>query len=192
MRRGWRGDEGSAAGSAKLGVVAIVSVAGRAGFRHPWSRVRDRKDDTLDCARSQTTHAVVCEGASSTHLVASARSHRETMVGARRPLSCRSGGSSWDTPCSSRFTCSARRLGRRHVLRGHCLRPAAGALEPPVRVALMRDALGRFRHRAGRRGSGPGQRVWMIATASRVSRQGRDRLQHAARLACDGHARRRR
>jgi uncharacterized membrane protein len=25
-----------------------------------------------------------------------------------------------------------------------CLRPAASALEPPLRVALMRDALGRF------------------------------------------------
>jgi uncharacterized membrane protein len=51
-----------------------------------------------------------------------------------------------------------------------CLRPAAAALEPPVRVALMRDALGRFLGivlwaAALVLISG----VWMIATASRVS-----------------------
>lgn len=51
-----------------------------------------------------------------------------------------------------------------------CLRPAAAALEPGVRVGLMRDALGRFLDivmvAAGLMLlSG----VWMIATASRVS-----------------------
>ena len=51
-----------------------------------------------------------------------------------------------------------------------CLRPAAAALEPPARVALMRDALGRFLGivlwaAALVLISG----VWMIATASRVS-----------------------
>ncbi|MEO7338667.1 MAG: CopD family protein [Caldimonas sp.] len=51
-----------------------------------------------------------------------------------------------------------------------CLRPAAAALEPPVRVGLMRDALGRFLDivvvaAAVVLLSG----VWMLATASRVS-----------------------
>ena len=52
----------------------------------------------------------------------------------------------------------------------YCLRPAAAALEPALRVGLMRDALGRFLNLAavaialvlitG---------IWLIATASRVS-----------------------
>ena len=51
-----------------------------------------------------------------------------------------------------------------------CLRPAAAALDPPARVALMRDALGRFLNIVAVAAvlvlvSG----VWMIATASRVS-----------------------
>src|SRR5829696_4137005 len=49
-----------------------------------------------------------------------------------------------------------------------CLRPAAAALEPPARVALMRNALGRFLNIVAVASvlvliSG----VWMIATASR-------------------------
>jgi uncharacterized membrane protein len=51
-----------------------------------------------------------------------------------------------------------------------CLRPAAAALDPPARVALMRDALGRFLNIVAVAAvlvlvSG----VWMIATASRIS-----------------------
>ena len=51
-----------------------------------------------------------------------------------------------------------------------CLRPAAAALDPPARVALMRDALGRFLNIVAVASvlvlvTG----VWMIATASRVS-----------------------
>ena len=51
-----------------------------------------------------------------------------------------------------------------------CLRPAAASLEPPLRVGLMRDALGRFFDivivaTALVLVTG----VWMLATASRVS-----------------------
>ena len=53
-----------------------------------------------------------------------------------------------------------------------CLRPAAAALEPPVRVALMRDALGRFLNIVlVAAGLVLVTGVWMIATASRVSVQ---------------------
>ena len=52
----------------------------------------------------------------------------------------------------------------------YCLRPAAAALEPALRVGLMRDALGRFLNIAAVAValvliSG----IWLIATASRVS-----------------------
>ena len=51
-----------------------------------------------------------------------------------------------------------------------CLRPAAAALEPPLRVALMRDALGRFLNIVlVASGLVLVSGVWMIATASRVS-----------------------
>jgi uncharacterized membrane protein len=51
-----------------------------------------------------------------------------------------------------------------------CLRPAAAALEPGVRVALMRDALGRFLQIVMvAAGLVLLSGVWMIATASRVS-----------------------
>lgn len=51
-----------------------------------------------------------------------------------------------------------------------CLRPAAAALEPGVRVGLMRDALGRFlRIVMVAAGLVLLSGVWMIATASRVS-----------------------
>ena len=51
-----------------------------------------------------------------------------------------------------------------------CLRPAAAALEPPLRVALMRDALGRFLDIVlGAATLVLITGVWMIATASRVS-----------------------
>ena len=51
-----------------------------------------------------------------------------------------------------------------------CLRPAAAALEPPLRIGLMRDALGRFLNIvvvAAALVLVTG--VWLIATASRVS-----------------------
>jgi uncharacterized membrane protein len=51
-----------------------------------------------------------------------------------------------------------------------CLRPAAAALEPPARVALMRDALGRFLDIVlGAATLVLITGVWMIASASRVS-----------------------
>ena len=52
----------------------------------------------------------------------------------------------------------------------YCLRPAAAALEPPVRVALMRAAMGRFLAIVTVVvGLVLVSGVWMIATASRVS-----------------------
>ena len=52
----------------------------------------------------------------------------------------------------------------------YCLRPAAGALEPPQRIALMRDALGRFfRIVTVAVALVLVTGAWMIATASRVS-----------------------
>lgn len=52
----------------------------------------------------------------------------------------------------------------------YCLRPAAAALEPPQRVALMRDVLGRFlRIVTWAVGLVLVTGAWMIATASRVS-----------------------
>lgn len=51
-----------------------------------------------------------------------------------------------------------------------CLRPAAAALEPAVRVGLMRDALGRFfRIVMVAAGLVLVSGAWMIATASKVS-----------------------
>ncbi len=51
-----------------------------------------------------------------------------------------------------------------------CLRPAAAALEPGVRVCLMRDALGRFLQIVMvAAGLVLLSGAWMIATASRVS-----------------------
>lgn len=51
----------------------------------------------------------------------------------------------------------------------YCLRPAAAALEPPVRVGLMRDALGRFLAIVTVvAGLVLVSGAWMIATASRV------------------------
>lgn len=51
-----------------------------------------------------------------------------------------------------------------------CLRPAAAALEPALRIGLMRDALGRFLNIViVAAGLVLISGVWMIATASRVS-----------------------
>lgn len=52
----------------------------------------------------------------------------------------------------------------------YCLRPAAAALPPPARVALMRDALGRFLDAViVAAGLVLITGTWLIATASRVS-----------------------
>ena len=52
----------------------------------------------------------------------------------------------------------------------YCLRPAAAALEPALRVGVMRDALGRFLNiAAGAVVLVLVSGAWMIATASRVS-----------------------